>query len=113
MIDYIEAAPEVCIPSLCIPIILDGPTPDDITLIESFVQRYEYVYSRFGKNNFIVKLPFVTASKPSYCSGYKGIVQAIKKYSKPYLRHRPSGFLGYIPYVIIQPRYFLYILFKF
>jgi len=84
----------------------DGPTLQDIALIESFVNRYEYIYSSFGKRNFVVKLPFVTASKPSYCIGVDGIVKAVKMYSKPYLRHRPSGFLGYIPYVIIQPRYF-------
>ena len=104
---YIKAVPEICVPSLSLPIIVGGPTPEGIAQIRMFVERYKYLYSSFSEINFVVKLPFVTAKKPSYCRGVDGIIKAVTMYSKVYTRNNPSGFLGYIPYVIIQPRYFI------
>jgi len=70
------------------------------------VQRNADGRDLWNNNNFIVKIPYVAGgnllNKTSikYAKGAEGIKRAIIQF----LRNYP-GFLGYIPFLIVQPRF--------
>lgn len=103
---YIIHSGLYCTPS----IFIDIPHPDlglsasDLNRLGNFVNEFAVRYD----NKFAVKLPFVTHSQPKYSNnGVDGILQCIQRYAKD------RKVFGFIPYVIIQPRFLcLYLLFK-
>ena len=95
---YITLGNPLTIPSIFIDI-PDSPegwdfSEADARLLEQFVNAHGAAYN----NNFVVKLPFVTHMIPKYPVGLEATKEAIFQYT------RQEKVLGYIPYVIIQPR---------
>jgi hypothetical protein len=95
---YVKLVPEVCIPTIRIdlPKAIDVLTVSDMDAIRNFVAMHCDTYA----NEFVVKAPFVTNSKPKYGSGVDGILNAIRLFA----RDPPEGIQGYIPYIMIQPK---------